>query len=159
MRQQTACNRFCSLLLRFRQCRTSARRFSGAFGSCSPSLRWSARHRCVDGRRDRNTASAGQQLRVRDQKIQLKPPRCSTHRMLYWSLSSPGITQSLPSAFPAGRKVNPLPQYPGGVFLNVRRRVNQLPSGFPCRTVAPSRCRSLPSPPARRHRRDRVDEI
>ncbi len=72
---------------------TSARRFppvrSGRAAPVARSPR-SATHRCADGLPGRSTAgdAAVSRFRVRYQKIQFSPCRCSTHSTLYWSLSS-----------------------------------------------------------------------
>ncbi len=123
---------------------TSARRFSGAFGSCSPSLpstQWSASidARTVGAVVIRLEPFASQQLRVRDKEIQPSRPLswCSTHSTLYWSLSSPHqelrskLAISFLSRWPGGKSCSEKTARRRCIFLH-RRGVGISPdfSGF-----------------------------
>lgn len=138
---------------------TSARRFSGAFGSCSPSRPLTTV--CQASMRGRSARSkyGCRRLPVRSsvlgiRKFSSRRPLsvCSTHRTLYWSLSSPGIrTRSkLAISFsrcPGGRSASANDSTPEVYFFaygeaSISSRTS---SGRPCRTLAPSRCRSFPS--------------
>lgn len=113
---------------------------------------------------------AGQQLGVGDQEVQLQTPLVGVLHpqnavLIFIESGHQNPLEAGHQFFPlAGRQIGLRKrQDAGGVFLHVRRRVNQLPtsSGFPEGRWHLHAAGLYPadSPPDRRHRRDRADEI
>lgn len=132
---------------------TRASRFSGAFGSCRPSRPLTTVcHALMRGRSALSKCGCSSVLGIRKLSPSLPLPECSTYRILYWSLSSPGIrtrskmsisfSRSPEAMFASANDNTPEVSFLAYGETSISSRTS---SGFPYRALAPSRRRSFPS--------------